>query len=64
MSETPSRDRLRKVAAKAGVAVAALCVFTAGWVTTQSSDWRVILAVTALAVIASLIAANLSARSR
>jgi hypothetical protein len=64
MPEPSSSDRFRKVAAKAGVAVAALCVFTAGWVTTQSSDWRIIVGVTALAAIASLVAANLSSRSR
>jgi hypothetical protein len=64
MSDPESRERFRKVAAKAGVAVAAFCVFTAGWVSMQSQDWKVILGVTALAAVAGLIAANLSARAR
>jgi hypothetical protein len=64
MSDPESRQRLRKVAAKVGVAVSAFCVFTAGWVAMQAKDWRVIVGVSALALLAGLVASNLSARSR
>jgi hypothetical protein len=64
MSDPASRERFRKMAAKVGVGVSAFCVFTAGWVAMNSKDWGTILAVTALAAVAGLVAAGLSARTR
>jgi hypothetical protein len=52
------------MAAKVGVGVSAFAVFTAGWVAMKSDDWRIIVGVSLLALVASLIASRLAARSR
>jgi ABC-type enterobactin transport system permease subunit len=55
---------MQRVAAKAGVAVSAFAVFTAGWVAMKSEDWRVIVGVSVLALLASLAASSLTRRYR
>ncbi len=64
MSEPGGRERLRRLAAKAGVVVSAFCVFTAGWIAMKSDDWRVIGLVSVLALVAGLVASRLSADRR
>lgn len=64
MERPTDPDRLVKVLAKVGTAVAAFCVFTAGWMAMRSDDWRMIAGLTALAALAGLIAARLSGRAR
>jgi hypothetical protein len=46
------------------VGVAAFTVFTAGWVAMRSEDWRVIAAVSVLALVAGLVASSLSRRGQ
>lgn len=57
-------SKMQRVAAKAGVAVSAFAVFTAGWVAMKSEDWRVIVGVSVLALLASLAASSLTRRFR
>ncbi len=64
MSGPGPGGKMQRVAAKAGVAVSAFAVFTAGWVAMKSDDWRVIVGVSVLALLASLVASNLSRRYR
>ena len=53
-----------RLASKIGVGVSAFAVFTAGWVAMKSDDWRIIVGVSLLALVASLIASRLAARAR
>ncbi len=53
-----------RLASRIGVGVSAFAVFTAGWVAMKSDDWRIIVGVSLLALVASLIASRLAARSR
>lgn len=55
---------LQRLAAKAGVAVAAFAVFAAGWVAMRSEDWRVIVGVSVLALAAGVVASGLSRKAR
>ena len=64
MSDPSRRERMRDLATRIGIGVAAFTVFTSGWIAMQSHDWTTIGAVTALAAIAGLVAASLSARRR
>ncbi len=63
MSE-PGRPPRGDLARKLGVGVSAFAVFTAGWVAMRSDDWRVIVGVSALALVAGMIASGLSRRGR
>ncbi|MEI7704393.1 MAG: hypothetical protein WCK73_07320 [Deltaproteobacteria bacterium] len=60
----PGGGKLSGTAAKVGVAVSAFTVFTAGWVAMRSEDWRVIIAVSLLALAAGIVASSLSRRGR
>ena len=64
MSEPGRGGGFGRVAAKIGVGVSAFAVFTAGWVAMKAEDWRIIVGVSLLALLASLIASRLAARSR
>jgi hypothetical protein len=64
MSDPARPDRSRRIAAKAGVAVSAFTVFTAGWIAMRSDDWRTIAIVSVLALVAGVIAAGLSRQVR
>ncbi len=64
MSDPSRGQRFRDLATRAGIVVSAFTVFTAGWVAMRSDDWRIIAAVTVLALVAGLLAANLTARQR
>jgi hypothetical protein len=64
MSDPARGDRFRSIATKAGVVVSAFTVFTAGWIAMRSSDWRTIAVVSVLALVAGMIAANLSRKAR
>ncbi len=60
----PADGKLQRIAARVGVGVAAFTVFTAGWVAMRSEDWRVIVAVSVLALVAGLVASGLSRRGQ
>lgn len=61
----PDRSgRFGRIASKVGVGVSAFAVFTAGWVAMKSDDWRIIVGVSLLALVASLIASRLASRAR
>jgi hypothetical protein len=64
MNEPVRQDKIRRVASKIGVVVSSFAVFTAGWIAMKSDDWRTIVLVSILALVAGLIAAGLSKRSR
>ena len=64
MSDPSRRERTRDLATRLGIGVSAFTVFTAGWVAMRSDDWRIIAAVSVLALVAGLLAANLTARQR
>ena len=64
MSDPARRERMRDLATRIGIGVAAFTVFTSGWVAMRSKDWTTIGAVTVLAVVAGLVAASLSAKRR
>jgi apolipoprotein N-acyltransferase len=64
MSDPAQREGFRRIAAKVGVGVSAFTVFTAGWIAMRSDDWRTILGVSALALLAGIIAAGLSRQGR
>jgi hypothetical protein len=64
VSDPDGGGALQRVAAKAGVAVAAFAVFAAGWVAMRSEDWRVIGGVSVLALVAGIVASGLSRRAR
>jgi hypothetical protein len=58
----PRARRPGELARKAGVGLSAFAVFTAGWVAMRSDDWRVMVGVSLLALVAGLIASGLSRR--
>ncbi|HET8724619.1 MAG TPA: hypothetical protein VFM53_10495 [Anaeromyxobacteraceae bacterium] len=60
----PGRPPRSDLARKIGVGLSAFAVFTAGWVAMRSDDWRVIVGVSALALVAGMIASGLSRRGR
>lgn len=62
MSLAPGPGGKPGVLARIGVIVASFAVFTAGWVAMKSDDWRVMVGVSALALVAGMIAAGLSRR--
>jgi hypothetical protein len=64
MSDPARRERIGRIAARLGVAVAAFTVFTSGWIAMRSDDWRIIATVSLLALVAGVIAAGLSKRTR
>jgi apolipoprotein N-acyltransferase len=64
MSDPARPQGFRRIAAKVGVAVSAFTVFTAGWIAMRSDDWRTIGLVSALALVAGVIAAGLSKQTR
>jgi hypothetical protein len=64
MSDPAQREGFRRIAAKVGVGVSAFTVFTAGWIAMRSDDWRTIVAVSGLALVAGIIAAGLSRQNR
>jgi apolipoprotein N-acyltransferase len=63
MSDSSRGDRIRRIASRLGVVVSAFTVFTAGWIAMRSDDWRTIALVSALALVAGVIAAGLSRRT-
>ena len=64
MTDPDRRDRIRRIASRAGVGVSAFAVFTAGWIAMKSDDWRTITIVSVLALLAGVIASGLSKRIR
>ena len=64
MTDESRRERYRRIATKVGVGVSAFAVFTSGWIAMRSDDWRIIVAVSVLALVAGVIAAGLSRRVR
>ena len=64
MTEPGRGGGFGRVASKVGVGVSAFAVFTAGWVAMKSDDWRIIVGVSLLALVASLIASRLASRAR
>lgn len=53
-----------RLAAQAGMAVAALGVFTCGWLAMRTDDWRKMVLFTALAMGAALVGSAFSRRAR
>ena len=64
MTDPAGKEKFRRIASKIGVGVSAFCVFTAGWIAMRSDDWRTIVAVSGLALVAGIIAAGLSRQNR
>jgi len=60
--EKPERSPAARLAATIGMYGSALGVFTCGWLAMQSSDWRVIVGLTALAGVAGIAAQAFSKR--
>ena len=64
MTDPGDKDKVRRIASKIGVGVSAFCVFTAGWVAMKSDDWKTIVVVSVLALVAGVVASKLSAGTR
>lgn len=64
MTGPADKEKVRRIASKIGVGVSAFCVFTAGWVAMKSDDWKTIVVVSVLALVAGVVASKLSAGSR
>ena len=64
MNDPVRRDKTRRIASKIGVVVSSFAVFTAGWIAMKSDDWRTIVLVSILALVAGVVASGLSKRSR
>lgn len=64
MTDAGGQEKFRRIASKVGVGVSAFCVFTAGWVAMKSDDWKTIVVVSVLALVAGVVASKLSAGSR
>jgi hypothetical protein len=62
--EQPQRSPAARLAARLGMYASALGVFTCGWLAMKSSDWRVIVGLTALAGVAGVAAQVFSKRAR
>jgi hypothetical protein len=59
-----ARERLARLSARIGLLASALVVFASGWFAMRTDDWRRILALTALAAAAGLVASRFSRRLR
>ncbi len=64
MTDPAGKEKLRRLAAKAGVGLSAFCVFTAGWIAMKSDDWLIVGVVSILALAAGVVASRLSAGGR
>jgi hypothetical protein len=62
--EQPERSPAARLAAKLGMYVSALGVFTCGWLAMKADDWRVIVGLTVLAGAAGVAAQAFGKRTR
>ena len=58
------RDRLGRLTARVGLFASVLIVFASGWFAMRTDDWRKIVALTALAAVAGVVASQFSRRLR
>ncbi len=62
----PSRDRddLQRAAARVGFFVSLLAVFLCGWFAMRTEDWKRVVVLSVLAVVAGAVASQFSRRAR
>jgi hypothetical protein len=59
-----ARGRLSRLAAKFGLFASILVVFTCGWLAMRTDDWKRIVLLTALALVAGVVASAFSRRTK
>jgi hypothetical protein len=59
-----ARERLARLSARIGLLASVLVVFASGWFAMRTDDWRKIVALTALAAVAGVVASQFSRRLR
>ncbi len=65
MSLSPDlRDRFGQTAARVGLVASVLVVFASGWFAMRTDDWKQIVALTALALAAGVVASQFKRRLR